>query len=514
MVRKLSPDAGVADPRLGALLRLGAGRLGSVSVPGWLRLLSSMSPVGQRGFTQCTKQGAIARAGRGGGKSFAMAAKFHRPSAAHPGKSSVFVTVSSERSRDIMMPALWRINDLFGAGVSELKGERAAVWPNGYKLLFRGCKDVNECNKRRGTPWVAAGWDEGASIAPKLLAYDIHECVEPRLVDFNGKWFAGGTPGPIPSGYWYELSSGNDPKYPVFEWDARTNQHLPNVLAFFAGALQRMKGIPDRRRWPAHATSVLDLINDPECWKLLPATFVREYLGQWVLDLKALIYRLTPKNSYVEFPIRPDFWSIGVDLGAHSEEDPDLDHAAIAVVASHSSLPFKWVPECQKLSDITVESLAARILQLLETYPDATVYIDSASAGKIIENTFRRMGIPIQAAEKGPKLRRIQLVQSSIANGDLQLHIRKCMDLRNEATALVWNETRTVHSESCDDDAWDALLMAAMPHYGDHTPIEDDIKIGSAEWQAQQEMSEYEQALQQAIEEAGEPVDLWLPRAA
>jgi len=301
------------DPKVKQLLRMAQGRLGGVMTPGWGRVLMSMSESahagykGQRGFAACRQQGAIARAGRGGGKSMAMAARFHAVSAAHPRASSVFVTISSERSRDILTPAIWKLNEKYDCKIEEKRGDKHFEWPNGYKLLYRGCKDVTEANKRRGTPWVAAGWDECASINQRLLQEDIHECVEPRLVDYNGRWFAGGTPGPLPQGYWYELSSGDNHTYPLFCWDARHNPHMPNVLSYFDKTLQRMNGVPDRKTWPEHCKSLLDLITDPDCWKLLPAAFVREYLGQWVVDLKALIYKVTPKNSFREFPITPDY---------------------------------------------------------------------------------------------------------------------------------------------------------------------------------------------------------------
>lgn len=491
----------MSDPRVPALLKLGAGRMGSVSAPKWPAILQSMPPVGALAFAKDHRQGVIALAGRGAGKSTAMAAKFHRVSAAHPNQSSVFIAISRERARDILLPAIWMLNNKYDTGIVERRGDWSVVWPNGYRLLFRGCGERSECDKRRGTPWVAAGWDECASINSSLLQYDIHDCVEPRLMDFKGQWFAGGTPGPVQHGYWYKLSSG-EAGYPVHEWDARTNPYYDNVLKFMIDALTRMGGVPERRLWPAHCTSVLDIINDPKLWHLLPATFVREYLGKWVLDLKALIYKLTPRNSYSELPIDPDFWTIGCDLGAHSPDDPDLDHAAISVCASQRSLPYIWVPESHKLSDITVESLAAHLSQLCEKYPQASVHIDSASAGKIIETSFRRMGIPIQAAIKGPKLRRIQLVQSAIANGNLQLHIRETMDLRHEATALVWDDTRTLHSERCADDAWDSLLMAAIPHFGEYKPEEVPPEVGSKEWQQAQELAEYEAALQAAIDES------------
>lgn len=504
----------MSDAIVKSLLRLGRGRYGSVMTPGWMKILESMSDEGhagykgQRSFARCRRQGARARAGRGGGKSFGMLGRFDAVSAANPNQSAVFTTISAERSRDILFPAVWKFNELYKKGIVEKRGDGVFEWPNGFKVAYRGCKDINEVNKRRGVPWAAAGWDEAASINQTLLQIDIHDAVEPRLMDLGGLWFVGGTPGPIPKGYWYDLSSGDDPLQPLFCWDARHNPHMPNVLQYFFETLKRMQGVPDRKKWPSHCKTLLDLINDPKCWHLLPATFVREYLGQWVLDLRAIIYKLTPKNSYTEFPIRPDYWTIGVDLGAHSEEEPDLDHAAVSVCASHSSLPYLWAPESVKLSDITVDSLAAYLCEKLVQYPEAAVHIDSASAGKIIENTFQKMGIPIQGALKGPKLRRVQLMQSAIATGNFQAHQARCMDLRTEATALVWNDKRDNHSEKCDDDAWDSMLMAAMPHFGEFRPEAKGPPQGSEEWQREQEMKEYEEALAEAIEEFGDQVDL------
>lgn len=491
----------MSDPRVGAFLKLGAGRMGSVASPQWGSILGAMSPVGQRPFVADQTQGVIGLAGRGAGKSFGMAAKYHRPSAAHPGCSSVFVTISSERSRDILLPAIWKLNETYKLGITERRKDNSLVWPNGYRVLLRGCKDRTEANKRRGTPWVVAGWDECDAINSALLEYDIHDCVEPRLMDYRGTWFAAGTPGAVPHGYWHKLSSGDDPTYPLYQWDSRTNPHI-NALQFFINTLQRMQGVPDRKLWPKGVESLAGIIANPAHWHLLPARFVREYLGRWVLDLKALIYRIAPSNTYTTFPITPDYWTIGVDLGAHSEENPHLDHAAYTVAASHSTLPYVWIPESRSMSDITVDSLAAQLCQLLERYPEASVHLDSASAGKVIENSFKRMGIPIQAADKGHKLRRIQLIQGAIANRNLQLHITGTMDLRHESTVLVWDETRRTHSEKCKDDNWDSAHYAVIPHLGDYRPEHMPPTPGSKEALAAEELAEFEQALQDAMDEA------------
>jgi hypothetical protein len=482
---------------------MGRGRMSSVSSPKWREIVESMHGQ-QRAFTECWTQGAIACAGRGAGKSYAVAAKFHRPSAAHPGCSSVFVTQSAARSRDILLPGIWKLNEKFGLGIVESVKHNAAVWPNGYRVLMRGCKDNVESNKRRGTPWVLAGWDECDAINSSLLERDIHDAVEPRLADYDGRWFATGTPGPILQGYWHKLSCGEHPHYPMFHWTALDNPHI-EAEKYFIATLQRAQSVPPRETWPAGVHSLIDIIRNQKHWHLLPAAFVREYLGKWVTDIKSLIYRITPRNTFSELPIEPDYWTIGVDLGAHSEENPNLDYAAITVACSNRTLPFVWVLRSFRMSDVTVDSIAQRLLELLVEYPQAAVHIDSSSAGKIIESTLRKMGIPIQAALKGPKLRRIQLLQSHIANGMLQLHALGTMDLRTESTSLVWNDKRDNHSERCTDDCWDSAHYAVCPHIGDYRPEPEETKppeVGSPEWHQAQELAEYEQALQEAQEAA------------
>jgi hypothetical protein len=250
----------------------------------------------------------------------------------------------------------------------------------------------------------------------------------------------------------------------------------------------------------------MDLINDPKCWHLLPASFVREYLGKWVQDLTALIYRLTSKNNYQTLPIDPNHFTIGCDLGSYNEEDPalkKLDKAAITVACSHSSLPNIWVPKSWKLKEVDLDILHDELVSTIREYPKAAVHIDSSSAGKLVELTFKKWGIPIQAAVKGPKLRRIQLVQSAIANGNLQLQQGECMDLRSESMRLVFDDARMNHSEVCEDDAWDSLLMAAVPHFGDHTPPPPkEPERGTPEWLAREELREFEAMMEAAQGEA------------
>jgi hypothetical protein len=494
----------MSDPRYGALIAMGKGRLKGVKPPHWAAMLASIPPIGARAFFEDQRQGPQALAGRGAAKSSTMARKFDAVADAHPKASSVFIALSAERARDILLPAIWQLNEQHQRGIVERRGDKSVVWPNEFRLLFRGCGEKGECDKRRGTPWVSAGWDEAASLPPGLLEYDIHECVEPRLVDYNGQWFVGGTPGAVEIGYWHKLSSGKA-GYPVHEWDARTNPYL-DAISFMYQTLQRMQGVPPREKWPEGVTSLMDIINEPKHWHLLPARFVREYLGKWVRDLTAMIYRLTARNSYRTMPVAATRTTIGCDLGSYNEDDPNLqklDKAAITVAQSNSTLPTLWLPLSKTLREVDLDILHQELRTALERFPDAVVHVDTASAGKLVEVTFRKWGIPIVGAVKGPKKRRIQLVQSQVDNGNLQLHETECTDLRTESITLTWNEKRDNHNELCQDDCWDSALMAAVPHLAapeDSEPLPP--AKGSPEWEQAQEMAEFEQALQDAHDEA------------
>jgi len=95
------------------------------------------------------------------------------------------------------------------------------------------------------------------------------------------------------------------------------------------------------------------------------------------------------------------------------------------------------------------------------------------------------------------------LFRSLIADKFLLLHQLGCHDLRQEAVSLVWDETRTVHSEKCADDVWDALLYAACPHVDslEQAPPQPPAP-GSDEWARAENMQEYEAALREAMDEA------------
>ncbi len=95
-------------------------------------------------------------------------------------------------------------------------------------------------------------------------------------------------------------------------------------------------------------------------------------------------------------------------------------------------------------------------------------------------------------------------MQSALEHGHLRFSLAKTIDLRHEAVALQWDDTRTKHSERCADDCFDALLMGALPHFGEAEPEAMPAhgpRPGSAEARAKQEAEELEEAFREAMRE-------------
>jgi hypothetical protein len=67
----------------------------------------------------------------------------------------VFSALNSDRARDIMMRDPHVQHQLRHPDHRE-RSERAVYWPNGYRLLFRGCSD--QAGGSCEASWVAAGW--------------------------------------------------------------------------------------------------------------------------------------------------------------------------------------------------------------------------------------------------------------------------------------------------------------------------------------------------------------------
>jgi Terminase large subunit, T4likevirus-type, N-terminal len=138
----------------------------------------------------------------------------------------------------------------------------------GSELHIRGNSSKEERAKLRGFKWHLAGVDEAQDQG--FLEILLPEIIEPALMDVGGTLLLAGTGPRIAGTRWQEMWE-NKEKYKAFRinFDIRDNCYIKDHLA----ALQE----------------VLRTHN----WKESNSTFQREYLGLPVLDVDAMVYRLS-----------------------------------------------------------------------------------------------------------------------------------------------------------------------------------------------------------------------------
>ncbi|HZU84182.1 MAG TPA: hypothetical protein VE987_14735, partial [Polyangiaceae bacterium] len=168
----------------------------------------------------------------------------------------------------------------------------------------------------------------------------------------------------------------------------------------------------------------------------------QEWLGEWVVDASALVYRFDPqRNAAAELPKpRAEYtYVLGVDLGF-------TDPSALVVGAYHPNDPTLYVPYAHKAAGMTISDVAAFIKGLWfcpgsghrGPYPFAAMVAD-ASALQAVEEMRQHHRLPIEAAEKPGKRGVIEVMNSDLVTGRIKL-LPEAMGIAEEWDALVWDE--------------------------------------------------------------------------
>jgi hypothetical protein len=182
--------------------------------------------------------------------------------------------------------------------------------PNGAKLRLLGADMTNFIKRLKGRKYPGAAVDEAQDFGPHLQSL-IDDVLTPSISDYTDGWIAlTGTPGPVPNGYFFEITEKHRFGYSFHGWTLLDNPHMPDPQSF-------LKDLLKKREWES---------NHP--------TYLREYCNRWVLDVESLWVRYKEsKNNYHELDSTKTWnYILGVDLGFK-------DSDALAVLAWSEGFP-------------------------------------------------------------------------------------------------------------------------------------------------------------------------------
>jgi len=384
-----------------------------------------------------------------------------------------------------MWPVLEELNEKYSLGCEFKESRLTMTHPNGAKLTLYGADMQNFVRRLKGQKSPGIGVDEAQDFGGHLESL-INNVLTPMLVDYKESWLAvTGTPGPVPTGYFFEVTNNKRFGYSTHYWTITDNPYILDSKEFIDEMVKKNEWQPDH------------------------PTLRREWKNEWVLDTESLWIRYKKElNDYNELPKAVKKWNyiIGIDIGF---KDAD----AIAVLA--------WSEECKEtylVEEIitTKQDITSLVTQIAETSKKYNAYkmvIDQGGLGlKIAEEIRRRHGIPVEAADKKLKAENV-----GILNDELRLGRFKAKALSRFAQDSYMIQIDWIHStpdkivikKDPHSDAIDAVLYAFKESYSfTHQPEILKVKYGSAEWAQQQSSEMFDREL--AGHKDADSFDKWL----
>ena len=381
-----------------------------------------------------------------------------------------YITLSKISAKRIIWPELRRQNQTFALGGKFNNTELSVSFPNESNIFIFGAHQREEIEKIRGIPFDLVYIDEVQSMRPFVRDL-VEDVLEASLFDYGGKLRLIGTPGPVPTGYFYDMANAQGVSH--HHWTIFDNPHIKKKSG--RDPMDRLKEVLKRRGVTLQHPSIR-----------------REFFGEWMADPDALVFKYdAERNHFDQLPEFKTPWRyvIGVDLGY---DDSD----AISLIGWNPESPTAYLVFEDVCPKQGISKLFQKLDSLLKLYRPMSMVMDTGGLGKkIAEEMRKRTKVPVKAAEKIRKLENIEILNDALRTG--RFMASKNSQFAQDCALIEWDRDHTDRdrandklkiSERFHSDAADSVLYSyreAM-HWL-HVPAVIQPKRGSPEWFKQEE---------------------------
>jgi PBSX family phage terminase large subunit len=382
---------------------------------------------------------------RRSGKSTAVAIYLVHMAIIHPGCKLIYVNTTKGEAKNVMWHDIFE-NIFIRLGIkAELIDSKNEIrFENGSIVYLHGVDATpKEMNKLRGKKFALAAIDECQSYTQDLKQL-ILQVLTPTLADTNATICLTGTPGnQMGEHYWWILNRPDTPEkgWNYFHWTWKDN---PFVRDNMQKQVDRM------------------LADNP----LIAQTpwFRQEYLGEWVPEADARVYKSTEINYIESLPdhfLKEATYLLSLDLGYH-------DATAYVVSAYNKRFNDKlYILESAKHTKLTITAAAQLIKDYQRRYKFRSIYVDAANL-QAVEEMRQIHNLPLQAAEKQGKEAHIALMNSDFITQNLFVLKQTNPQLINELNTLIWDVKALLKGKHTEDATKENHLTDAMlyAHHG------------------------------------------------
>lgn len=432
----------------------------------------------QTAFVNDPNQFIAAQCSRRAGKSNGLGLRFLKTMEKYPKSKCIYLALTRDSAKDIMWTVLQELNAKYNVGCTFQESKLTMKHPNGSVLTLYGADQKNFIRRLKGQKSPGIGVDEAQDFGSHLESL-LNDVLTPMMVDYADSWLAvTGTPGPVPQGYFFEITHQGKYKYSVHKWTLLENPYLHEPQKF-------LDGLIDRYQWePNHPT------------------LLREWRNNWVLDVESLWIRYKEeKNHYETLPVLKGKWNhiLGIDIGFK-------DSDALAVLAWSEELPDTYLVEELVTPKQDITSLIQQILYMQNKYNPHKTVIDQGGLGlKIAEEMRRRHGIDVQPADKTQKAENVGILNDDLRIGRFKARKNSRFAQDSYLIQIDWDKStpdKIVIKKDPHSDIIDSVLYAHKESYGFTHKIEPEgPKPGTKEWYEKQTQQIWEAELDHAQKE-------------
>lgn len=410
---------------------------------------------------------------RRAGKSWGDGLYLFKEAYENPGVTCLYIALTRDSARRIMWKDVLKpINKVLQLGAKPNETDLTLTLPNGAMIYLLGA-DTSEAEKEKllGQKYKLVIVDEAASFSIDLHAL-VYGTLKPAVADYRGTICLTGTPRNLKTGFYFELTKGQDPgtagTWQTQGWSGHRWSALDNPYM--------------RENWLAEIAELK--VSNPRIEET--PLFQQNYLGRWTIDDTNLVYKyLAGRNDFSALPVLPrGRWHqvLGVDLGYE-------DDTSFSVCAYHDHDTDFYVLESAKEKKLDVTATAEKIKGYQARYDFDRIVIDNANK-QAVEEMKKRHGLPLFPADKRGKSDFIEIMNGEFIQGRIKLG-PLCEPLKDEYANLIWDERSEKREEhpNCANHCADATLYPWRYCYGYLSEVLKAAgpKPGSLEWRQRHE---------------------------
>ncbi len=421
-----------------------------------------------------------AQCSRRAGKTTGLGIRFHNTMEKHPKSQCLYLALTRDSAYEIMWPVMQELNDKHNLGYTFLESKLTIIHPNGAKLKLMGADMKNFIKRIKGRKYPGVAIDEAQDFGTHLQTL-LDDILTPSIADYEDGWLAvTGTPGPVPRGYFFDITQNGKFGYSIHKWTILENPYMPNPAEF-------IRNLKLKREWDDRNPTLL-----------------REWCNQWVLDVESLWIKYKEEiNHYQSLPSVPNLkwhYVLGIDLGF---KDAD----ALAVLGWHEDALDVYLIEEVIQAKQGITELVAAVEKMSKKYTFDKMVIDEGGLGKKIAEEIRRQKhIPVQQADKAQKQQNVEFLNDYLRLGRFKAKSASRFAQDSYIVQVDWEKSspdKIVVKKNPHSDIIDAVLYAFKESWA-YTHKEEPKKpaYGSPEWLAAQPNEMFEAAMDHFQQEA------------